>query len=1496
MQNTNEVTFIEKYNPSDINAQDLQFAQSLAQIRISDIQGTELRSPLEGQLVTQVPGIVTALASNGFYLQDPNPDSDDATSEGIFIFTGTRTLAVPVKVGDSVQVSGLITEFQAGGATSNNLTTTQINANRDTNEITVLSSNNAIPTATIIGEAGRNPATESISPDGILFYESLEGMRVIVKDSSAVSPTGNFSNNSSIWVVADQGANATGINDRGGITISPTDFNPERIQITDDLLRIKFRDSRNNPAFTLPQVNVGFSLGDVTGVVGYSFGNYQVLATETFTARSARLQPEVTDIVGTSDKLTIASYNVENLNPFSGLRFEGFADQIIKNLKSPDIIALQEIQDNNGPIDDGTVAADQTYQSLIDAIADAGGPTYQLVNIDPQNNEDGGQPGSNIRVGYLYNPSRVSLVEGSVRRIIDPNLVDGDAFAPIPIPTETEDPIDAFRASRNPLVATFKFNGQEITTINNHLTSRSGSSPLFGDLQPIRIRGLEERNAQATIIKSEVDEILATNPNANVVVLGDLNGFEFEQHLDILKGGTTPELINLNETLPATERYTFNFQGNSQSLDHFLVTNNLATQAQYDIVHVNVEFADQLADHEPLVASLNLPPQTPDPTNFTLQILHASDQEAGVPAFQDIPGFSAVMNALDGKYANSLKLTTGDVYIASPFFNASRDLYNNAITGNAADQPGIADILIQNKLGWDVASVGNHEFTGGASTFFSLLAPNANLINGTNGAGIGEGGYQGTLFPYLANNLDYSNASLPSGLTVVANGGSPQPNTLTGSVISDVNGEKIGLIGIVTPYLRSIANTERVTVTTLDPNGNEITGTSTVAVQVDSIIANITPEVQALKDKGINKIILMTHLQESRIEQALAQKMADLGLGVDILFGGGSHQLQSSGNLPLRGDETQQNTGQLLQPFPQEFINGNNKVLFVNSAPNYRYLNQLVVTFDQNGVINNVGGDSGAYATDIAGVDRLYAESITTLEGVKAKADQEIVEIVEGARTFVNAIDGNIFGQADVFLNGIRGDVRVQETNLGNLAADAQDFYAEAYLKQHNDLLPGFNKIDISFLNGGSIRDFIGQSLVETSGGNELRKLPTAANPEVGKEEGDISQLDLANSFRFDGDLVVGTVDAAGFLQIAEHMISSVETGNGRFGQIGGFKFSFDPDMIAGNRIQSLALVDPTTNTSEAIVRNSELVVPTDRIFTVTTSRFSATGGDNYPLVIQNIRGLTDFAEPDSLGKANLASGRLQDAVAEYFAATYNSDKGQVPFAQADTSQAEDTRIQNLNFRSDTILPEVTPPPEEIVSGTNGDDVLWAGRDFRGINSTVFAGAGNDEIDVPVGGEATGFNRIDAGSGNDTVFVSNGDRANGGSGDDFFDASGASGYRLSGGKGNDIFDLGMSGRAIGGDGDDKFYVLEGGDNLLAGGAGADQFWLLTDDAALIEIPNTVTDFTQGVDVIGIMGQGAGINFASLTRTGNSIALNGDTFATLTGVNTTTLTAADFVFM
>jgi 2',3'-cyclic-nucleotide 2'-phosphodiesterase (5'-nucleotidase family)/predicted AlkP superfamily pyrophosphatase or phosphodiesterase len=862
---------------------------------------------------------------------------------------------------------------------------------------------------------------------------------------------------------------------------------------------------------------------------------------------------------------------------------------------------------------------------------------------------------------------------------------------------------------------------------------------------------------------------------------------------------------------------------------------------------------------------------------FTLQILHASDQEAGVPAFKDIPGLSAVMNALDDNYGNTLKLTSGDLFIAGPFFDSSRSIYDNATSGNTADQPGLADILIQNELGWDVASVGNHEFDAGESTFFNLLAPNANWINGTNGGvGIGAGGYQGALFPYLANNLDYSQATLPSGLSVVANGDSPLPNTLTGSVVIDVNGESVGIIGVVTPYLKSIANAGKVAVTTLDANGNPITPTTPIDEQVDSIIANITPEVEALTGSGINKLILMTHLQESPIEQALAQKMADLGLGIDVQIGGGSHQVMATGDTipPLRNDETQQTNGQLLQPYPQAFSSGDNTVYYINTGANYRYLSQFVATFDENGKIITVGDDSGTYATDIAGVDRLYDDDITTIDQVKAKADPEVVAIVEGVENYVNDLDGNIFGQTDFFLNGTRGDVRTQETNLGNFTSDAQDFYAEAYLTEYN-FLPGFTEINISFKNGGGIRDNIGVSYI-AGGGSELIQSPPQANPAVGKEEGDISELDISNSLRFNNDLVVGTVTAEGLLQIAEHMVSAVELTSGRFGQISGFKFSYEPDAPAGERIQSLALADESGKSIKAIVENGELVVNANKTFSVVTLGFlarpsspgSSTGGDGYPLVIQNQKTLSDFAEPDTLGKADLMSGKEQDALAEYLAAFFNEDNGQSPFPNEDTPQQNDERVQNLNFRADTVLDGIQPPLPKLVSGTAGDDTFDSafpdGKQFVGDNQILSTGSGDDTVDVTY---AKGSNTIRTASGDDTIFAGTNNRIDAGAGDDLL-----------------------------------FLGSAAGNNKVTGGTGLDIFYLTEDDDLLPENPNIIGDYKalEG-DLIGLLAtsltwESHGVDWNYRQSGANTvIEAFGQDVAILKGINAITLTESNFMF-
>lgn len=569
---------------------------------IYEIQGATHTSPLVGQSVTTT-GVVTVVDTNGFYLQDPTGDGNEATSDAIFVFTGS---APTVVVGDAVQVTGTVSEFIPGGADTGNLSITQISGSPT---VTVQSSGNSIPVPVLIGANGRAVPTGEIDDDGfatfdpatdaIDFFESLEGMLVTVDDPVAVGGTTGFSE---IYTVTDGGAGAGDVSDRGTVNIGPGDFNPERVQI-------------DNDSFTpgeIPQVDTGAQLNDVTGVVSYSFGNYEVLATQAVTvAEPSTLTPETTAITGDKNTLTVASYNVLNLDPndndgdmdIADGRFDAIADDIVNNLNSPDIIALQEVQDNSGAVDDGVVSADQTAQLLIDAIAAAGGPTYVYVDVPPADGTSGGQPGGNIRTGFLYNPERVDLV--AVEAVTDPDLSDGDAF---------ED-------SRTPLSATFEFNGEEVTVVNNHSSSKGGSSPLFGQTQPSTDLqedpavngGVDARNAQAQVVNDYVDTQLATDPDANIVVLGDMNEFEFISPLETLAGTndpTGPVLTNLTNTLPEDERYSYIFEGNSQSLDHILVSDSLLNQVAFDIVHINAEFADteqRASDHDPLVVGLYIP-------------------------------------------------------------------------------------------------------------------------------------------------------------------------------------------------------------------------------------------------------------------------------------------------------------------------------------------------------------------------------------------------------------------------------------------------------------------------------------------------------------------------------------------------------------------------------------------------------------------------------------------------------------------------------------------------------------------------------------------------------------------------------------------------------------------------------------------------------------------------------------------------------------------------
>ena len=567
-------------------------ALAQSDLAIYEIQGNERASAFVDQRL-RTTGVVTGVQNNGFYLQDPVGDGDAATSDGIFVFTGFNPV---VNVNDIVEVTGSVDEFFGK---------TEI----DSESFTVTGSGSVLPT--LLGTDSSvdrmiptqwidNDANTSFDPgtDGLDFYESLEGMLVTIPDAQAVGNTdtrfGEF------YAVANRGNGASGMNARGGITIGLNshvpdtdnaggqDLNPERIQIDNPL---------NGPANS-DFIKMGDTFGDITGVLDYNFNDYSIRPLASLNQQDNPLERETSDLQGGPGRLLVSSYNVLNLDPGDpDQKFENLADQIVNHLNRPDVIALQEMQDNNGSTDDGTVDGSETYEKLIAAIEAVGGPSYTFSQVNPQDKQDGGRPGANIRVGFLYNPDRIELTEPSFRP-------DG----------ANDDP--AFFGARKPLVGKFVFEDEEIILINNHFSSKSGSDPLFGENQP-PVNGSEwdtnGRVNQALFVNQLVSDILADDPDANIVVLGDMNEFQFEDALFALEGvGDNKVLSNLAELIDdPTDLYSFDFEGNSQLLDHILVSENLFSLSAYDIVHLNTgfPFPTQLltSDHDPLLAAFAIP-------------------------------------------------------------------------------------------------------------------------------------------------------------------------------------------------------------------------------------------------------------------------------------------------------------------------------------------------------------------------------------------------------------------------------------------------------------------------------------------------------------------------------------------------------------------------------------------------------------------------------------------------------------------------------------------------------------------------------------------------------------------------------------------------------------------------------------------------------------------------------------------------------------------------
>ncbi|MFI9008864.1 endonuclease/exonuclease/phosphatase family protein [Actinosynnema sp. NPDC053489] len=564
--------------------------------RIRDIQGTTRISPLLGQKVSGVPGVVTAtraIGDRGFWIQDTTPDADPRTSEGVFVYTAG--LAPTVEPGDDVLVSGTVAEYRPGGdaASNSNQTLTEITGAT----VTVKSKGNALPTPEVLNPpAGYLPTAgggsiEDLPLDpatyGQDYYESREGMYVQVADARVVGPTNNFDET---WITTHPTENPT---PRGGtIYLGYDQPNSGRIKVKPG-------------AATPTRSNVGdVWRGATVGNVEYTnFGGYTLATKAVGEHVPGGTTPEVTD-AQRSYELSVATYNVENLAATNDqAKFDRLAAAVAKNLKNPDVVVLEEIQDNNGATDDGTVAADATFTRFTDAIAAAGGPRYQWRQIDPVNKADGGEPGGNIRVAFLFNPARVSFVDRPGGDATTPvAVVKQHGRAALSVSPGRVAPADpAWNSSRKPLAGEFTFRGRTVFVVANHFNSKGGDQAMHGRYQePVRSSEVQ-RTQQAALLRGFVDQVKAVDKNANVVLAGDINDYQFSPAVQTLTG--KGDIVDLIGTLPAAERYSYVFEGNSQTLDHIFISANI-TRYRYDVVHINAEFADQASDHDPQVVKL----------------------------------------------------------------------------------------------------------------------------------------------------------------------------------------------------------------------------------------------------------------------------------------------------------------------------------------------------------------------------------------------------------------------------------------------------------------------------------------------------------------------------------------------------------------------------------------------------------------------------------------------------------------------------------------------------------------------------------------------------------------------------------------------------------------------------------------------------------------------------------------------------------------------------
>ncbi|MFK7991187.1 MAG: endonuclease/exonuclease/phosphatase family protein [Sandaracinaceae bacterium] len=520
---------------------------------IHEVQGPDVRSPFAGKTV-RIRGVVTGHTRKGYFVQDPDGSPDPRASAAIFVYSPRRK----ARVGMSVEVVGNVIDFR------------RHERGRPTTQLKVLETRKLQKDGPTIEPVWLTPDRLPADPVELAtVLNGLEGMLVgIVADSTFVAASNPYGD----YVCVPPGIDALRATN-GGVVVDPA--SPSRW--LPGFRIVKYRDA--------PKVNVGATLrSPVVGPLNYRAESFQVVARGGIEFDDAPVTQTRTSFDDAPDRITVLTVNGFNLDahvedpravsdPDRDVdddklygRFELLADAIVGQAGSPDVIALQEIQDNDGAEITEVVDATATYEQLANDIRWRGGPDYHWADIPPDVGADGGQPGGNIRNAFLYNPARVELVEASLRRLGTSDV--------------------AYEGSRKPLLACFRVraSGAELVVVNVHLASKRHQNSIFAPDQPGYDPREPTRVRQAEIVREALSDLRARG--GDFYVTGDFNDFEFSATLRALTGD---DCVNMVETLPPEDRYDYNHRGQLQVLMHGVVPKRAhdAGAVEYQILHGN---------------------------------------------------------------------------------------------------------------------------------------------------------------------------------------------------------------------------------------------------------------------------------------------------------------------------------------------------------------------------------------------------------------------------------------------------------------------------------------------------------------------------------------------------------------------------------------------------------------------------------------------------------------------------------------------------------------------------------------------------------------------------------------------------------------------------------------------------------------------------------------------------------------------------------------------